>query len=243
MMLMRVSLSEAVVGSRLLLLACIFVVVSVRNVEGQNQVPSVRALPSCTGTPEILKIVMDVDGSGSPYQNNDIPVTLPENITVTGNRPGMTMNDIKIVETSLVARADNLYSQTEGNVLIVPRRAGRALNDNPKGGRIKFQFNTPLYDLLEVRVIGLDATSRAYIVGRDRRNRKLARFNLPAPQGGGPKVSTVNPVEWFGTSELDVIFRGPGAVSELEVKVCRGGTFGILIVLLRHLGETNNFWY
>ena len=164
---------------------------------GQNQVPSVRAFPTCRGTQDFVTIKMDVNGAGNAYRNGDRPTTLPENITVTANRPGMLTNEIRVFNTRSVSRGNNLFSRSEGNVLIIPQ-PGQNLNDNPTGGRFKVRFGNPLYELREVKVLGTESGSRSFIVGRDRRNRKLSRFNFPAPDASN--VSVVNPVEWFNRS-------------------------------------------
>lgn len=180
----------------------------------------VRPFPVCKGKSQIVKVKMAVDGNGKPYKHGDQPKTLPENISVQGNRIGETENVLSVFDTSLATEGHHLYSSTQGKVLIVPREV-TPLEDNPKGGRIIYTFKTPVYSIIQVSVFGGSNLGESFILGKDHRNRKFSKFNFPASDRD--EVVTVSPIDWLFARELEIVLRGPGAVAEVEVDTCRGG--------------------
>lgn len=181
--------------------------------------PFPRAFPLCTGKKERVTINMETDGTGKLYRHGDKVTNLPEGISVRGKRPNSPGNDA-IAFDSGKKGSGNLLSKTDKMVLVIQDKF-QAPIDNPGGGRLIFRFKEPLYQLDSFKILGHDKSKRSFVTAVNARKRKLDRFDIPTR--GDYKDTVVSPVDWYMVSRADVVFPGEGAVSSMEVVVCRGG--------------------
>ena len=124
--------------------------------------------PSCDGTLENVIVDFETDADGNPLRAGDVPTKLPGGLMITEasrNRQARirgTGMDQLIFDTANPNPHDlDLFSETEGSVLIINKSNDRSKpNDERFGGVIRFAFTKEVFQVNSIRFLDVQKTKK-----------------------------------------------------------------------------------
>ena len=191
-------------------------------------------IPVCEGVLEELVVDFETDASGNPLSPGDVPTRFPGGLTIAKvernerARFKTTKRDHVIFDSGNPVREPDLFSETEGNVLIINRfNDPSKQNDERLGGLVRFKITKAVFQVNSIRFLSIESSNPNRtpdtVSGRSKRSRFRRFTPTEVPPGGNKKPTTVYLENFFFPKRLDINLQGSGAIAAINLSICDKG--------------------